>query len=69
MKIKIGAILLIILTTIGFSGTMAAQHVGEEHSNKKTHGPPKSKANINHIKRYHKSRHHQLSCFQNYELF
>jgi hypothetical protein len=64
MKIKIGAVLLIILATIGFSGTIAAQHAAEEHTRRKTHGPPRSEANINHIKRYYKSQNHQLDCFK-----
>ena len=69
MKIRIGAILLVILATVGFSGTMAAQHVEEEHITKQTHGPPRSKANINHLKRHHKSQKHQLNCFQSKEMF
>ena len=69
MKKRIGAILLIILATVGFSGTMAAQHVEEKHTNQKTHGPPRSKANINHLKRHHKSQKHQLNCFQSKEMF
>ena len=51
MKIRIGAILLIILATVGFSGTMAAQHVEEEHTNRKTHGPPRTNTHITYIKK------------------
>ena len=69
MKTKIGAILLIILAALGFSETMAAQHAEEEHTRRKTHGPPRSKANINHLKRHHKSQKHQLNCFQSKEMF
>lgn len=69
MKIKIGAVLLIILATIGFSATIAAQHVAEEHTHRKTHGPPRSEANVNHIKRHHKSQSHQLNCFKTRRCF
>jgi ABC-type nickel/cobalt efflux system permease component RcnA len=63
MKTKIGAILLIILAALGFSETMAAQHAEEEHTRRKTHGPPRSNANINHLERHHKSQNHHLDCF------
>ena len=69
MKTKIGAILLIILAALGFSETMAAQHAEEEHTRRKTHGPPRSKANINHIKRHHKSKNHHLNCFTSKRCF
>jgi hypothetical protein len=64
MKIKIGAILLIILATIGFSGTMAAQHVEEKHTNRQVHGPPRTNTHMIYIKRRHKPRSYQLDCFQ-----
>jgi len=60
LKTKIGAILLIILATLGFSETMAAQHVAEEeHTLRKTHGPPKNNTAINYLKRHNKSINHQ----------
>ncbi|MGB9980335.1 hypothetical protein [Methanobacterium sp.] len=63
MKIKIGAILLIILATVGFSGTMAAQHVEEKHTCRQTHGPPITNTHTIYIRRRHKPRSHQFDCF------
>jgi hypothetical protein len=66
LKTKIGAILLIILATLGFSETIAAQHVAEEeHSRKKTHGPLGNNTAINYLKRHNKSIKHRYNYFQN----
>ncbi|WP_424355755.1 hypothetical protein [Methanobacterium sp. MBAC-LM] len=65
MKTKIGAILLIILATLGFSETIAAQHVAEEeHSRRKTHGPAGNNAVISHLKMHSKSIKHRYNYFQ-----
>lgn len=65
LKTKIGAILLIILATLGFSETIAAQHVAEEeHSRRKTHGPAGNNAVINHLKIHSKSIKHHYNYFQ-----
>lgn len=64
MKIKVGAILLIILATIGFSGTIAAQHVAkEDHSRRKTHGPPRTNTHRIYVERRHKPKTSKLDCF------
>ncbi|MGB9980588.1 hypothetical protein [Methanobacterium sp.] len=64
MKTKIGAILLITLATLGFSETMAAQHVAEEeHTRRKTHGPPRNNTTINYLKRNNKSIKYQCNYF------
>ena len=63
LKTKIGAILLIILATLGFSETMAAQYVAEEHSRRKTHGPLGNNTAINYLKRHNKSINHQYNYF------
>lgn len=64
MKTKVGAVLLIFLSSMGFSGTIAAQHVEEKHTNSQTHGPPRIDANLTNIKRHYKPKDYQLSCFQ-----
>ena len=65
LKIKIGAVLLIILATLGFSETMAAQHAEEEeHTRRKTHGPSSSNAYINHLKKHKYINHAQLNGFR-----
>lgn len=62
LKTKIVAILLITLATLGFSETIAAQHVAEEdHSH--THGSARNKAVINHLKIHNKSIKHQYDFF------
>ena len=62
LKTKIGAILLIILATLGFSETIAAQHVAEEeHSRRKTHGPARNNTDINFLKRHNKFIKHQYN--------
>ena len=64
LKTKIGAILLIVLSALGFSETMAAQELVEEHTRRKTHGPLRSNANTNRLKRHNKSINQRLNCFQ-----
>lgn len=65
MKTKIGAVLLIILATLGFSETMAAQHAEEEeHTRRKTHGPS-SNTYKNYLKKYKYANPAQLNGFRN----
>lgn len=64
MKIKLGVILLAFLATVGFSGAMAAQHVEEGHTNKHSHGPPRSNTQIISTNRCPKSRKCHFRLFQ-----
>ena len=65
LKTKIGAVLLIILATLGFSETMAAQHAEEEeHTRRKTHGPPRTNTHRIYVEKRHKPKTSKLDCFQ-----
>lgn len=65
LKTKIGAVLLIILATLGFSETMAAQHAEEEeHTRRKTHGPSSGNTYTNYLKRYKHKNPAQLNDFK-----
>ncbi|HEX3013238.1 MAG TPA: hypothetical protein VHO92_03050 [Methanobacterium sp.] len=64
MKIKLGVILLALLATVGFSGAMAAQHVEEGHSNRHSHGPPRSNISITSTNRCHNSSKCHFRFFQ-----
>ena len=65
MKTKIGAVLLIILATLGFSETMAAQHAEEEeHTRRKTHGPSSGNDYINYLKKYKYTNPAKLNGFR-----
>lgn len=68
MKTKVGAILLIILATLGFLGTIAAQHGEKEHKDGHNHGPPKTNINRTHIKNRHKPRKYRLEMFPKVEI-
>ena len=65
MEIRIGAILLMILAAIGFSGTIASQHV-EGHKNSQPYGPPRIDSKLTNIKRQYKPKDYRLSYFQKY---
>ena len=65
MKMKLGILLLAFLATVGFSGAIAAQHEDEGHTNKHTHGTPRSNIEIIFAKRHYKDRNPHLNWFQN----
>jgi len=56
MKIRLGIILIVFLALIGYSGAIAAQHDGEEHINRRSHGPLSSNIGITGKNEQYKSR-------------
>ena len=63
MKRRLGILLLAVLAAVGFSGAIAAQHVDEGHSNRHSHGPPRSNIRIGTKSRCESIKRH-LNWFQ-----